>query len=185
MWQTINQPLAGNTDDSLDATTFIPFIRRFLMKIKLDEPTIPNDIQQKIWNLQVLLDWVDNLRDEILAWYTAELKSYDFRADAQQELFNPGTGTTVEGISELAIMEALSELQIFNEVRKKKWGEIYLPLIWSCYFKLCSSFMQKIVSVISISRQREGRAGHQRFCLLSFKKRICWKNKISRNFVSA
>jgi len=25
MWQTINQPLAGNTDDSLDATTFIPF----------------------------------------------------------------------------------------------------------------------------------------------------------------
>lgn len=40
--------------------------------------------------------------------------------NAQQELFNPGTGTTVEGISELAIMEALSELQIFNEVRKKK-----------------------------------------------------------------
>ena len=82
------------------------------MKIKLDEPTIPNDIRQKIRNLRVLLDLADNLRDEILAWYTAELKSYDFRADAQQELFNPGTGTTVEGISELAIMEALSELQI-------------------------------------------------------------------------
>jgi hypothetical protein len=48
MWQTINQPLAGNTGDSLDATTFIHFTRRFLMKIKLDEPTIPNDIQQKI-----------------------------------------------------------------------------------------------------------------------------------------
>lgn len=90
------------------------------MKIKLDEPTIPNDIRQKIRNLRVLLDLADNLRDEILAWYTAELKSYDFRADAQQELFNPGTGTTVEGISEPAIMEALSQLQIFNEVRKKK-----------------------------------------------------------------
>jgi hypothetical protein len=58
-----------------------------------------------------LLDWVDNLRDEILAWYTAELKSYDFIVDAQQELFTPGTGTTVEGSSELAIMEALSEPQ--------------------------------------------------------------------------
>lgn len=89
------------------------------MKIKLDEPTIPKDIQQKILNLQALLDQADNLRDEILTWYTAELKSYDYRADAEQELFDPGTGTTVEGISELAIMEALFELQIFNEVRKK------------------------------------------------------------------
>lgn len=89
------------------------------MKIKLDELTIPNDIQQKIRNLQVLLDQAENLRDEILTWYTSELKSYDYRADADQELFDPGTGTTVEGISELAIMEALSELQIFNEVRMK------------------------------------------------------------------
>lgn len=89
------------------------------MKIKLDEPTIPKDIQQKIRNLQVLLYQADSLRAEILAWYTAELKSYDYKADAEQELFDSGTGTTVEGISELAIMEALSELQIFNEVRKK------------------------------------------------------------------
>lgn len=89
------------------------------MKIKLDEPTIPKDIQQKIRNLQVLLYQADSLRAEILAWYTAELKSYDYKADAEQELFDPGTGTTVEGISELAIMEALSELQSFNEVRKK------------------------------------------------------------------
>ena len=88
------------------------------MKIKLDKPIIPKDIQQKILNLQALLGQADNLRDEILTWYTAELKSYDYRADAEQELFDPGTGTTVEGISELAIMEALSELQIFNEVRK-------------------------------------------------------------------
>ena len=89
------------------------------MKIKLDEPTIPNDIQQKILNLQVLLEQADNLREEILAWYTAELKSYDYRADAGQELFDPGTGTTVEGISGFAIMEGLSELQIFNEIRRK------------------------------------------------------------------
>ena len=36
------------------------------MKIKLDEPTIPKDIQQKILNLQALLGQADNLRDEIL-----------------------------------------------------------------------------------------------------------------------
>ena len=38
------------------------------MKIKLDEPTIPNDIRQKIRNLRVLLDLADNLRDEVLAY---------------------------------------------------------------------------------------------------------------------
>ena len=55
----------------------------------------------------------------MLAWYTSELKSYDYRVDADQELFDPGTGAAVERISGLAIMKALSELQIFNEVRKK------------------------------------------------------------------
>lgn len=87
------------------------------MKIKADEPSIPKDIQQKIRNLQVLLEQADSSRDEILTWYAHELKSYDDNADAERELFDPGTGTTVEGISELAILEVLSELQIFNEVK--------------------------------------------------------------------
>ena len=89
------------------------------MKIKVEEPSIPKDIQQKILNLQALLGQADNLRDEILTWYAHELKSYDDKADAEQELFDPGTGTTVEGISELAILEVLSELQIFNKVKTK------------------------------------------------------------------
>ncbi len=87
------------------------------MRLKLDEPVIPRYIQQKILNLRELLDLADCLREEILAWYTAELKSYDDKADAGQELFDPGTGISVEGISDLAIMEALSVLQTFNEVR--------------------------------------------------------------------
>ncbi len=89
------------------------------MKIKIDEPSIPKYIRQKILNLQILLEQADVLRDEILTWYTAELKSYDDKADAEQELFDPGTGISIEGISELAIMEALSVLQTFNEVRSK------------------------------------------------------------------
>lgn len=87
------------------------------MKIKTDEPAIPKYIRQKILNLRILLEQADILRDEILTWYTAELKSYDDKADAGQELFDPGTGISIEGISELAIMEVLSELQTFNEVR--------------------------------------------------------------------
>ncbi len=38
------------------------------MKIKVEEPSIPKDIQQKIRNLQVLLEQADSLRDEILTW---------------------------------------------------------------------------------------------------------------------
>lgn len=89
------------------------------MKIKTDEPFIPRYIRQKILNLQILLEQADVMRDEILTWYTAELKSYDDMADAEQELFDPGTGVSIEGISEPAIMEALSVLQTFNEVRFK------------------------------------------------------------------
>ena len=42
------------------------FFRRLLMKIKVEEPSIPKDIQQKTRNLQVLLEQADSLRDEIL-----------------------------------------------------------------------------------------------------------------------
>ena len=119
MWQTISQPLTGNVGDSPDAATFIIFYQEVFNENKVRRTDHSQGYSTKILNLQALLGQADNLRDEILTWYTAELKSYDYRADAEQELFDPGTGTTVEGISELAIMEALSELQIFNEVRKK------------------------------------------------------------------
>lgn len=89
------------------------------MKIRIDEPSIPRYIRQKILKLQVLLEQANILRDEILVWYDAELRSYDDKADAEQELFDPGTGSSIEGISEPAIMEALSVLQTFNEVRCK------------------------------------------------------------------
>ena len=52
--------------------------------------------------------------------YDRELKSYDPKASADQELFAPGTGTAVEGIDYLSIMEALSELQTANEC-KTRW----------------------------------------------------------------
>lgn len=87
------------------------------MKLKTDEPSIPEHIRKKISELQHLLKQAENLRDEILTWYEAELQSYNPGTDPESELFDPGTGIVVEGISYSAIMESLSELQTFNEAR--------------------------------------------------------------------
>lgn len=87
------------------------------MKLKTDEPSIPEYIQKKITVLQQLLDQAEDLRDEILTWYEAELHSYAPKADPESELFDPGTGIVVEGISYTAVMESLSGLQVFNEAQ--------------------------------------------------------------------
>ena len=87
------------------------------MKLKTDEPSISEYIQEKITELQHLLERAEDLRHEILTWYEAELQSYSPEADPESELFDPGTGIVVEGISYLSIMESLSELQTFNEAR--------------------------------------------------------------------
>ena len=52
--------------------------------------------------------------------FLGELKSYDPKATADDELFDPGTGTVVEGIDYLSIMESLSELQTANECKMQR-----------------------------------------------------------------
>ena len=91
------------------------------MKTKTDDPFVPEEIRAKIKELQSLLDHTADLYRDIYTWYDRELKSYDPKASADQELFAPGTGTAVEGIDYLSIMEALSELQTANEC-KTRWG---------------------------------------------------------------
>nr|WP_330367062.1 hypothetical protein [Enterocloster clostridioformis] len=83
------------------------------MKLKTDDPFVPENIRVKINGLQSLLDRAADLYSDIYDWYDRELKSYDPKATADDELFDPGTGTVVEGIDYLAIMESLSELDIF------------------------------------------------------------------------
>lgn len=87
------------------------------MKLNTNEPSIPDHIRKKIMDLQYLLDQAEYLRDEILTWYEAELHFYDPKADPESELFDPGTGIVVEGISYTAVMESLSELQVFHETQ--------------------------------------------------------------------
>lgn len=87
------------------------------MKLKTDDPFVPEDIKIKINELQSLLDQAADLYSDIYDWYDSELKSYDPKATAEDELFNPGTGIVVEGIAPLAIMESLSVLQTANECK--------------------------------------------------------------------
>lgn len=92
-------------------------IRRCAMKLKTDDPFVPEDIRAKINELRSLLDHAADLYSDIHDWYDSELKSYDPKAAADDELFDPGTGTVVEGIDYLSIMESLSELQTANECK--------------------------------------------------------------------
>ena len=87
------------------------------MKLKTDDPFVPENIKVKINELQSLLDQAADLYSDIDDWYDSELKSYDPKATAEDELFNPGTGIVVEGIAPLAIMESLSVLQTANECK--------------------------------------------------------------------
>ena len=63
------------------------------MKLKTDDPFVPEDIRAKINGLQSLLDHAADLYSDIYSWYDSELKSYDPKATADDELFDPGTGT--------------------------------------------------------------------------------------------
>ena len=85
------------------------------MKKKTTEPFIPEDIMEKIQQLENLLDTASDLYDQIFEWYDQELKSYNPSVNASDELFDPGSGTVVPYISHLSILEGLSIVQTFNE----------------------------------------------------------------------
>lgn len=90
------------------------------MKLKTDDPFVPDDIRVKINELQSLLDHAADLYSDLYDWYDSELKSYDPTATADDELFDPGTGTVVEGSDYLPIMESLSEFQTANECNMQR-----------------------------------------------------------------
>lgn len=85
------------------------------MCLKIQEPSVPDNIREKIRQLHDTLEQAQELYDDILDWYDHELKTYDPSVNALMELFHPGTGCVVEGISYHAIMEGLSILQTSNE----------------------------------------------------------------------
>lgn len=90
------------------------------MKLKTDDPFVPEDIRAKINELQSLLVHAADLYSDIYGCYDSELKSYDPKAAADDELFDPDTGTVVKGIDYLSIMESLSEPQTANECKTQR-----------------------------------------------------------------
>lgn len=92
------------------------------MMLKTDEPFVPETIREKIKQLQVLLDLALDLGNDICEWYEHELKSYDEDASMDNELYDPGTGIVVEGISYVGGIEALSVLQTANECSMERIG---------------------------------------------------------------
>lgn len=85
-----------------------------------DDPFVPEDIRTKINEMLSLLVHAADLYRDIYDWYDRELKSYDPKATADDERFDPGTGTVVEGIDYLSIVESLSELQTDNECKTQR-----------------------------------------------------------------
>lgn len=80
------------------------------MKLKTDEPFVPESIREKIVQLQSLMDQASDLYDEICEWYGRELKSYDPEATMDLELYDPRIGAAVQEIDYFAIIEALAWL---------------------------------------------------------------------------
>lgn len=84
------------------------------MSLRIDEPVIPPEIQQKIRILNRTLDNAGALFREINDWYDSEIKSYCPTCSADMELFDPKAGISVSQLSESDMMESLNELQTEN-----------------------------------------------------------------------
>lgn len=81
------------------------------------EHKIPLEIAAKIEELRSILNDAIDLREDILAWYDSELKSFEPDADHSQELFSPDGALTVTSIDDMAILEVFNELQIAKECK--------------------------------------------------------------------
>lgn len=85
------------------------------MSKKTTPPYVPNEIKSKIDQLHALLEDANSIYEEIFDWYDSELKSYDSKSNALDELFSPNGSYVVPSISYEAIVEGLSIVQAFNE----------------------------------------------------------------------
>lgn len=85
------------------------------MSKKTTPPYVPDEVKSKINRLHALLEDANFIYEEIFDWYDRELKSYNPKSNALDELFSPNGSYIVPSISYEAIMEGLSTVQTFNE----------------------------------------------------------------------
>lgn len=95
----------------------------------MDESFVPQDIKDKIVELNALIKKAEVLSKEVTKWYHEALLEMDSTLDVEDELFDATNLLCVEGIDFNSIMEGLSTVQIFRSSYKDKalnWG-----LLWN------------------------------------------------------
>ena len=95
----------------------------------MDESFVPQDIKDKIVELNALIKKAEVLSKEVTKWYHEALLEMDSTLDVEDELFDATNLLCVEGIDFNSIMGGLSTVQIFRSSYKDKalnWG-----LLWN------------------------------------------------------
>ena len=86
----------------------------------MDESFVPQDIKDKIVELNALIIKAEVLSKEVTKWYHEALLEMDSTLDVEDELFDATNLLCVEGIDFNSIMEGLSTVQIFRSSYKDK-----------------------------------------------------------------
>ncbi|CUX28315.1 hypothetical protein [Clostridium sp. C105KSO13] len=86
----------------------------------MDESFVPQDIKDKIVELNALIKKAEVLSKEVTKWYHEALLEMDLTLDVEDELFDATNLLCVEGIDFNSIMEGLSTVQIFRSSYKDK-----------------------------------------------------------------
>ena len=80
----------------------------------MDESFVPQDIKDKIVELNELIKEAKVLSKEVIEWYHEALLDMDSTLNVEDDLFDATTLLCVEGIDFNSIMEGLSTVQIFR-----------------------------------------------------------------------
>lgn len=79
----------------------------------IDESFVPQNIKERIVELNAIIKQAELLNKEIIEWYHGALLDMDSKLDVEDEVFDVANMLRVEGIDFNAIMEGLSTAQIF------------------------------------------------------------------------
>mgnify|MGYP000988644953 CR=1 FL=1 len=86
----------------------------------IDESFVPQDIKDKIVELNELIKEAEVLSKEVTEWYRETLLDMDSTLDVEDELFDVANLLCVEGIDFNSIMEGLSTVQVYRRTYKEK-----------------------------------------------------------------
>ena len=86
----------------------------------IEESFVPQDIKDKIVELNELIKEAAVLSKEVTEWYHKALLDIDSTLNVEDELFDATNLLFVEGIDFNSIMEGLSTVQIFSSTYKDR-----------------------------------------------------------------